>query len=158
MSAFQLPAELILNYRAQLLPPKVFRVWVNLMAIACHRPIPDVKTTAWILQMRPSSLIKAIDCLLREGLLELDSEANIFPSAEFARPIREPIEDYVRDEVLSAGCCAECGGSIDLTVDHIRPVAAWGSNDKSNLACLCMPCNLRKGARVPKGADTWTRS
>lgn len=37
--------------------------------------------------------------------------------------------------------------SSDLTVDHITPKAAGGSDDSTNLAVLCRSCNASKGAR-----------
>lgn len=44
--------------------------------------------------------------------------------------------------------CAQCGGRIDLTVDHIVPESAGGLTTLSNLQTLCRSCNSRKGARV----------
>lgn len=43
--------------------------------------------------------------------------------------------------------CKRCGGHVDLTVDHIVPVVAGGTNDFDNLQTLCRPCNSSKGAR-----------
>lgn len=44
--------------------------------------------------------------------------------------------------------CRHCGTTEQLSIDHIVPVIAGGTNDLSNLQVLCMPCNSRKGARV----------
>lgn len=46
--------------------------------------------------------------------------------------------------------CAYCGRdaiseSITLEVDHIVPVSEGGSDDLSNLATACKPCNWKKG-------------
>ena len=47
--------------------------------------------------------------------------------------------------------CVACGATEDLTIDHIVPLAAGGSNDPANLQVLCRLCNLRKGTqtRIP---------
>lgn len=53
------------------------------------------------------------------------------------------------------GLCANCecrllkSGKSKFHVDHIRPLALNGSNDKYNLQCLCPTCNLRKNAKDP---------
>lgn len=43
--------------------------------------------------------------------------------------------------------CLHCGTRRLLTVDHIVPKVAGGSNDLSNLQTLCRSCNSRKGCR-----------
>lgn len=44
-----------------------------------------------------------------------------------------------------AHTCKWCGKHAD-TVDHVVPVAEGGSDDMSNLAAACAPCNIRRGA------------
>jgi 5-methylcytosine-specific restriction endonuclease McrA len=61
---------------------------------------------------------------------------------------RIKIHDRIRTRVLARGECAHCGSADDLSVDHIVPVSKGGSNGESNLQCLCLVCNMRKGARV----------
>ncbi len=58
--------------------------------------------------------------------------------------------------------CQQCGYGpprVQLHVDHIKPRAKGGSDDKSNLVTLCEDCNLGKGcsllSRIPSsGAYT----
>lgn len=38
---------------------------------------------------------------------------------------------------------------IKFEVDHITPVFAGGTNDRTNLQLLCMPCNRKKSAKDP---------
>jgi len=48
--------------------------------------------------------------------------------------------------------CAICRGKVsygDKHVDHILPLIAGGSNDRSNLQITCQRCNLRKGKKDP---------
>lgn len=44
--------------------------------------------------------------------------------------------------------CTVVGG--DLTVDHIIPVTAGGTDDDENLQTLCRSCNSTKGTRHPE--------
>jgi 5-methylcytosine-specific restriction endonuclease McrA len=40
--------------------------------------------------------------------------------------------------------CAWCNTVDELVLDHIIPVAAGGSNDRTNSQTLCQTCNLWK--------------
>lgn len=44
--------------------------------------------------------------------------------------------------------CSDCPASLDLTIDHIRPLSRGGTNDPTNLRLLCRSCNSRKGDRA----------
>jgi len=48
--------------------------------------------------------------------------------------------------------CAYCRADLRKTTkhaDHITPLSAGGSDDKSNIQMTCKSCNLSKGARDP---------
>lgn len=53
------------------------------------------------------------------------------------------------------GLCASCekklfkSGEKKFHIDHIKPLARGGSDDKYNLQCLCPDCNQRKHAKDP---------
>lgn len=40
--------------------------------------------------------------------------------------------------------CRNCGATHNLTVDHVRPKSAGGTNVQSNLQCLCRSCHDEK--------------
>ena len=42
--------------------------------------------------------------------------------------------------------CQLCGAAAEH-IDHIRPVAAGGSDQPGNLRATCAECNLRKGSK-----------
>jgi hypothetical protein len=64
-------------------------------------------------------------------------------------PQRKAIPVMVRAEVLARGgmCCAHCGSTDDLTIDHVVPVAKGGLDDPGNLQVLCRRCNSSKRDR-----------
>jgi 5-methylcytosine-specific restriction endonuclease McrA len=50
--------------------------------------------------------------------------------------------------------CAYCGAQgVDLTLDHVVPLAQGGRNTLSNVVPACRDCNTDKGARTPEQAD-----
>ena len=42
-------------------------------------------------------------------------------------------------------CCANCGETADLVLDHVIPIAKGGTSRLDNLQLLCAPCNRIKG-------------
>lgn len=69
------------------------------------------------------------------------------------KAVRKPLSKGVRFEVLKRDGyrCRYCGNTpadgVLLHVDHIVAVAEGGSNELSNLATACLPCNLGKGKK-----------
>lgn len=61
--------------------------------------------------------------------------------------------------VECSGSCPDCGARIDrdapwgspmfASLDHIVPLSAGGPHVQYNLRYTCLPCNLRKHAKVP---------
>lgn len=43
--------------------------------------------------------------------------------------------------------CTRCGTADDLSVDHVVPKSAGGTDDPSNLQVLCRSCNSAKATR-----------
>ncbi len=51
--------------------------------------------------------------------------------------------------------CCYCGkkfGLGDLNLDHVIPKSRGGKTDWSNIVTSCVPCNLKKGNRLPREA------
>jgi 5-methylcytosine-specific restriction endonuclease McrA len=49
---------------------------------------------------------------------------------------------------LSIAPCYYCKSIflyINLTIEHLKPLAFGGTNEDSNIALACLPCNRRKG-------------
>ena len=51
---------------------------------------------------------------------------------------------FLRDEFA----CQYCGGTGELTFDHVVPRSAGGVTSWENVVAACAPCNLRKGSRT----------
>lgn len=58
---------------------------------------------------------------------------------------------YARDE-YRCQYCGEQFAAVDLTFDHVVPVAAGGTKGWENIVTACQPCNRRKGPRTPAEA------
>jgi 5-methylcytosine-specific restriction endonuclease McrA len=67
-----------------------------------------------------------------------------------AKTPRIKIDPAVRQFVLDRDNhqCQSCGCRDRLEIDHIKALAAGGSNDISNLHTLCRNCNARKRDRL----------
>jgi 5-methylcytosine-specific restriction endonuclease McrA len=51
--------------------------------------------------------------------------------------------------------CCYCGVKLpttDLNLDHVVPRSRGGATDWTNIVTSCIPCNLRKGDRLPNEA------
>lgn len=46
------------------------------------------------------------------------------------------------------GCCANCGVSEGIEMDHIHPISKGGLHHISNIQPLCRSCNASKGAKL----------
>jgi 5-methylcytosine-specific restriction endonuclease McrA len=65
------------------------------------------------------------------------------------------VPEKVRYEVFARDGhrCLACDAKDNLEVDHITPVVAGGTHDKSNLGTLCRTCNRMKGVRLLFGEN-----
>lgn len=51
--------------------------------------------------------------------------------------------------------CAYCGykfSTVELNLEHVIPRSRGGKTDWSNVVTTCIPCNLKKGSRLPEEA------
>lgn len=58
---------------------------------------------------------------------------------------------YVRD----GNRCQYCGRRFptsELSLDHVTPLSRGGHTSWENIVCACLPCNVRKGNRLPEEA------
>jgi 5-methylcytosine-specific restriction endonuclease McrA len=74
------------------------------------------------------------------------------------RPRRGRISKALRRKVLERDRwkCVKCGKGrpeVQLVLDHIKPVAAWGPTKFWNLRTLCSGCNLKKSDKAPSRSD-----
>jgi len=66
---------------------------------------------------------------------------------------RVPLSHQTRADVWDASCgiCHYCKTALhplrNFHVDHVHPVSAGGTNERSNLVAACRCCNLRKNAQ-----------
>ena len=69
--------------------------------------------------------------------------------------IRKYITKELREAVKAkSDTCFYCGALLtenNRTIDHIVPITKGGTNDYSNLVCVCNDCNQVKGGQTLSG-------
>lgn len=55
---------------------------------------------------------------------------------------------------LFGNCCAYCGASGDMEIEHVTPISKGGTHAMGNIVPACHDCNSSKRA---KDAETWYR-
>lgn len=85
--------------------------------------------------------------VLSVGTTPAEETAGLKPRKTLAASARRPVSARVRLNTYQRDgyACVLCGSHDDLTLDHIIPVTAGGTNDPDNLQTMCRPCNSRKG-------------
>lgn len=56
---------------------------------------------------------------------------------------------------LFGNCCAYCGISGDMQIEHVVPISQGGAHDAMNIVPACQPCNCSKRAN---DMEEWYRS
>jgi 5-methylcytosine-specific restriction endonuclease McrA len=95
------------------------------------------------------------------GATSPDSRRREFDDAPQARHIADDVRDavFVRDQgrcAFVAGDGTRCDSRHALQIDHIKPFAAGGTHDPSNLRLLCAAHN-RRAAEVTLGTHVMQR-
>ena len=71
-------------------------------------------------------------------------------------PFKSAPGKYMKEDVAQlkqkfnykCACCGRSESDVQLTVDHIIPLARGGTNYLDNLQILCKSCNSRKRDRI----------
>jgi len=88
------------------------------------------------------------------------------PSTEFRLPSVICLKKYIKPAKWPAFTrfnlflrdgfsCQYCHSADDLTFDHMIPRSKGGLTTWDNVTTACMPCNLKKGGRLPNEAHMW---
>lgn len=100
-----------------------------------------------------------VDCMVEDGHLQVLTSTDEYLYAmllvDRASPLLPPaarrsaIPAVVRQAVFARDAfrCVYCGTTERLSLDHVEPVIAGGTDDMENLVTACQPCNSSKGAR-----------
>lgn len=111
----------------------------------------DQETDKYVSKIRINERRKSV---IAKRLHVIEKSAEIYPQIRYHfrrieanRAISNP---NLRRQVFKKDKwkCKFCGSAEFLSVDHINPVVAGGSDCISNLQTLCRSCNSKKGAKI----------
>lgn len=100
---------------------------------------------------------EAAERLVVAGLWNRQESGYLIPNARRlmgSDPTLRTLWDRIRRRVApgifqrDGFTCRYCGGTDDLTCDHVRPLSRGGSNDPDNLVTACRACNTAKRDRL----------
>lgn len=125
---------------------------------ADHRPLSYYPLSLWCWQ----DAVKAVFLNRVNIVSEYEREVRS-PSTEIKLPSVVSLKYYVRPALYPAFTrfnvflrdrfiCQYCGGSEDLTFDHLVPRSRGGMTRWDNVVTACAPCNLKKGGKLPQQA------
>jgi hypothetical protein len=108
-------------------------------------------------QYSTACLIKVFNCWVSNKNMKQFKAPGVTPMPTIVQPSLPniaPLSVSVKKQVLSQAnyTCQQCGakeinGAV-LQVDHIVPRSKGGTNDLSNLQCLCSNCNNYKADKI----------
>lgn len=155
-----------------------YRKWVNLYNSPCELSIKDTglairweeqKTRRIRLSLAAKGLIQLDDqpgrpCIVTIVDRSAENERRYIdskPSIGASHPAKPRKRSYNRkymarhhDRIFTligrrdGFHCAKCQATMNLHIDHIKPLSRGGDNDPDNLQLLCATCNIAKGATV----------
>lgn len=105
---------------------------------AKKKPPTKEKRNAWARAYRATPMGKAVDKATKHMRRDVIKQSdNNFTGKEWLALLNKT------GHVCLACKCTDC----QLTPDHVKPLALGGSNDITNIQPLCLPCNVKKGAK-----------
>lgn len=87
------------------------------------------------------------------GIIPVTNEKCAANRAASRKHTRRPMSNSKRYDVLRRDkfqcvLCGSSGSEANLEVDHIIPISKGGTDDISNLRCLCFKCNRGKHSKI----------
>ncbi len=106
-------------------------------------------------------LLRKAELVSADGIKSIHSITKTFPwpsVIRLKRYISVPYQNIIltRRNILKRDGhkCAYCGrGDLPFTIDHIVPKSKGGEDTWENLVTACLPCNNKKGNRIPEEAS-----
>lgn len=118
--------------------------------------IVTVRRAIILLLKEKAEVVEAAEAQIRSQRLSFDLPL-VIRLVYFVRVPRRLFLPLTRRTVLARDqyTCQYCGAQpvkSQLTVDHVVPRSRGGESDWKNVVTACVPCNQRKGQRIPEEA------
>ncbi len=122
---------------------------------ASYEPLSvvPVRRAVSLLLRNKAEIVEAAERALRSMHLSIDWPL-VIRLVYYVRigTLTRPAPFTRRGVIMRDRICQYCGGTNDLTIDHVKPLSRGGASDWTNCVAACGPCNRRKGNRMPDEA------
>ena len=125
---------------------------------ADFRPLSYFPLSLWSWQasvkavfMERVNIVSTYERTIRSPSFEMQLPS-VVALKSYVQPARHPAFTRFNLFLRDSFTCQYCGGSDDLTFDHMVPRAKGGQTLWENVVTSCGACNLMKGGRTPREA------
>ncbi|MCL4544547.1 MAG: HNH endonuclease [Chloroflexi bacterium] len=122
---------------------------------ASYEPLSvvSVRRAVSLLLRKKAEIVEAAESMLRSMRAAMEWPL-VIRLVYFVRisALQRPAPFTRRGVLLRDRVCQYCGGTSDLTIDHVQPLSRGGASSWANCVAACGPCNRRKADRSPEEA------
>lgn len=115
--------------------------------------ITNLRRAVTLLHLGKAEVVETHDFHLHSAEVEIEAPSVVRLAYYVRRPY--PTLRVSRKGIFARDNhqCQYCGvDDVPLTLDHVIPLSRGGGHDWTNLVTSCVPCNNRKGNRLPEEA------
>lgn len=113
--------------------------------VKIEKPTPDLAQCGHWLQELPYRAVIAVATQPQHGTILYQVAGEAHPPQSAFKALKLALSKHGGKCFYCKSADADTPTEMELTIDHIEPVAIGGGNELTNLVVACKPCNQEKG-------------